>query len=703
MNLRDLDLKSVYDSSAGSIVKDFLVPALGSSLYYDRGVGYFSSGWLREAAAGMAEFAANGGRARWITSPILSEQDWEAIVRGEALRSNEYLKNLLKAQIKDIEEALDEDKLTIISWMVADEILTFKIALPTGRLEGGDFHDKFGIFQDAVGNRICFSGSYNDSVKGSFNYESIKVFASWDHSLRAFVDIDSRRFERLWSNSDLNVRVYEVPDAIKGKIIRFKKDRDRPYRAALAADSKKRPRTPRFILPKDYQHEAVKAWFKNGCHGIFDMATGTGKTIAALLCLIELLQTQNELLVIITCPFVHLVDQWIEECHKFNLETIACYENSAKWYPALKDRLQKMEMRKHIGMEGSSVLVAVISNDSFVDVKFQGLVQEFDLPMMFIADEVHHFGSPTRLAKLPDKVQFRLGLSATPERWYDEEGTRGISGYFGGTVFTLDLGEAIYEHEALSRYLYQIHTVELSPGEFEKYKAISIQIARMLGNEKKTEAIDRPNGALGHLLRERTGILNNAAAKLPLLNRLLGEQADLGYTLIYTSPEQIASVNSILADMNVIFHQITYRESAKERAEIIRGFEDGTYKVMTAIRCLDEGTDIPGIKTAFLLASTGNPREYIQRRGRILRKAPNKKIANIIDFVALPTATPGRLDEDNLWVEKSILRREFFRLHYFAKWAENKHEALLAVYDLARSYGIHDTLLGGEDGHREPA
>lgn len=642
----------------------------------------------------MARFATNGGRARWITSPILYQEDWEAIVRGEALREEEYLKKILLKQIDNIEKFLNEDTLTAISWMVADGILTFKIALPTARLEGGDFHDKFGIFQDEFGNRVCFSGSYNDSVKGSFNYESVKVFKSWEQALRIFVDIDSKRFERLWSNSDLNVRVFDVPEAVKERIISFKRDRERPYKFKRDFRSKKHPQVPKEILPRDYQYQAVTKWVENGYQGIFDMATGTGKTITALLCLMELLKNNNHLFVILTCPYIHLVDQWIERCGNFNLETVACYESSAKWYGDLRDKLQKLSMRMHLQMDGHAVLVAAVSNASFTSDKFQSLLKEADIPIFLIADEVHHLGSEMNLSLLPEKAAFRLGLSATPERWYDPEGTEAISNYFKGVVFSLDLGEAIYKYDVLSRYSYVIQPVELKEDEFERYRAISLQIAKMLG-DKKMDSLDVDDGALGHLLRERTKILNNAAEKIPLLEKLLGEQKGIDFTLIYASPDQLPAINTMLAKSNVISHQITYRETGKERARIIKAFEEGVYKVLTAIRCLDEGVDIPGIKTAYLLASTGNPREFIQRRGRILRKSEGKEISTIIDFVTLPATDLSQLREENLWVEKAILRREFFRLHYFAQWAENKHAALLSVYDLASRYGVQDTLLGG--------
>jgi len=685
----------IYDSSSSSIIDDFLSPALKNSIFYDRGVGYFSSGWLKEASAGMVDFARNGGRARWITSPILFKGDWEAIVKGETARSDEHLKELLSKQVDDLQTSIDEDTLAAIAWMVADEILTFKIAIPTERLEGGDFHDKFGIFRDRYGRRVSFSGSYNDSIKGSFNYESIKVFNSWNFALKTFVEQDSDRFEKLWSNRDFNVKVYEIPNAIKEKIIKFRKDKDRPYKPKGSFVELKHPRTPRQILPRDYQYEAVKAWADNEHKGILDMATGTGKTITALMCPMEVLKNNKYVFIILTCPYKHLIDQWVSECEKFNLDSIKCYESSAKWQRELKDKVEKLSIRKSLQTPGPPVLVAAVTNASFATEKFQNIIRNANVPVFFIADEVHNLGSSENLKMLPENAEFRLGLSATPERWYDETGTAGLMEYFSGSVFTLSLKDAIYQYNVLCRYNYVIHQIELEGYELDSYKELSKKIAQILGKDKTSIVDVGDDTVLGHLLRERANILNNANQKLPLIRRLLEEQEGIEYTLVYTSPQQIEQVNRVLSEMRVISHQITYRESSRDRAGIFKGFEKGDYKVLTAIKCLDEGVDIPKIKTAYLLASTGNPREFTQRRGRILRKTQDKEMATIIDFVAVPTFNPATLIEEQLWAERAILRREFSRLNHFVECAENKQEALLSVYDLASLYGLQDALLGG--------
>ncbi len=287
MSLKSLQLPLTIDTSSADMAADFYAPALSVSIGYDRGVGFFSSGWLRLAAQGMAQFAANGGRARIITSPILNEADWEALEQGTEAQVNPILRQALARNLADLEKTLEEDTLSALAWMVADEILTFKLALPQNKLDGGDFHDKFGVFTDAEGNQVSFSGSPNESVRGATNYESIKIFKSWEPAFAPLVAADAARFARLWDNEDPNVRVYDLPDAAREGILRLRRG-ERPYPAppwmpATIRDlppgyKPARPAIPAHVTLRDYQEEAIAAWFEHNCKGLLEMATGTGKT-----------------------------------------------------------------------------------------------------------------------------------------------------------------------------------------------------------------------------------------------------------------------------------------------------------------------------------------------------------------------------------------------------------------------------------------
>ena len=226
--LPDYPFKTILDTSSHDLIQDFFIPALKRAVRYDRGVGYFSSAWLRIAAEGMVEFANHGGKARWVTSPILEEKDWEALVTGDQARRDIVLYSLLKQSIEDLPNSLETNTLSALAWMVADGVVDFKLALPRNKLDMGNFHDKFGIFEDSENNKISFNGSYNDSIQGIRNYESIKLFFSWDSAFTSFVKSDADRFENLWLNQDKNVMVYDLPSAAKNDILELRRNQ-RPY------------------------------------------------------------------------------------------------------------------------------------------------------------------------------------------------------------------------------------------------------------------------------------------------------------------------------------------------------------------------------------------------------------------------------------------------------------------------------------------
>ena len=249
MSLLTLEVPTFLDTSSANLVDDFFVPALVRSVAYDRGVGFFTSGWIRQAGAGLVAFAENGGKARWVTSPILDENDWEALRTGDEARINQALRRALENTVLDLASSLEEDTLAALAWMVADGLLDFRLALPREKLNGGEFHDKFGIFTDEDGQQVSFNGSYNDSLQGSLNYESIKIFKSWDDAFRPLVEQDVIRFERLWRDEDPNVKCYLLPEAVRDQIVRLR-PAHRPYRRPeVTDDSALNDDEKNFIVP----------------------------------------------------------------------------------------------------------------------------------------------------------------------------------------------------------------------------------------------------------------------------------------------------------------------------------------------------------------------------------------------------------------------------------------------------------------------
>lgn len=689
MSLQELIIPEVLETSSSSLAREFFAPALLHSVRYDRGVGFFTSGWIRATAAGMVPFLERGGVARWITSPLLNKEDYDALSLGVSAWKYKHFYAVLEHEIDDLASSFEADLLRTIAWMVADHRLIFKIALPTAKLTGGDFHDKFGIFTDAEGNQVSFIGSYNDTAKGELNYESIKIFKSWESHVGKFVESDTIRFNRLWNGLDPNLKIYTLPSALRAKIVKYRDELgDRPY--ALPPVVQTPPTIKGLIEARHYQEEAVEAWIDAGNQGILEMATGTGKTITALLCLQVFYTEEPGGIAVILCPYMHLVTQWKKDVDRFGIESVLCFGQQREWAPILETRLQEMSLTKKLRLEQPRRLAIITTYATFFSKKFQERLSVFNLPLMLVADEAHNIGTASRLLTLPTRAQYRLGLSATPERFGDEEGTKGLFDYFGGVVFRLDLRRAIFDLSALSHYTYDIHCVKLSDTEFAEYKELTRQIAQLISDLKLNE--DSPQ--IEALLSKRSTVLNTANAKLEKLRELLREDQEIKKTLFYCAPGQITEVNQLLTrEFTIICHQITYHEDRRERENIIKDFERGYYQALTAIKCLDEGVDIPAVKGAFILASSANPREFVQRRGRILRRAEGKDKAKIIDIMTSPP-DPDAWSQAEYNLERSILSRELRRIQYFASCADNRNQALLSVYELASRYNLQHVLLG---------
>lgn len=679
MTLRTLPVAPYLDTSASDLVTDFFAPTLAAASRYDRGVGYFSSGWLRVNAAGMTAFAANGGRARWLTSPILDPDDWQAMRDGDRARRDALLHRALEQNIADLSRTLETQTLSALAWLIADGILTFRLAVPANALTG-EFHAKFGIFTDAAGDQISFEGSYNDSIQGTRNYESLKIFRSWLEHQASIVQHDAQRFERLWCDEDPNVRVYDLPEAARARLLQLR-THDRPYpkpnhliEQSDACTSPRQPRRPSDLVLRPYQEAAIDAWFDHGCRGLFEMATGTGKTITALAAMTRLWGRERRLAIIVACPYQHLVDQWRDEAARFGLQPLLAYESKARWRAAFSQQVAEYNHgdRNH--------LAVITTHTTFTDDDFQRIVAGINGSALLIADEAHHLGAEQRRLALPPSVAYRLALSATPDRWFDDAGTAALRDYFGETVFSYTLAEAI--GTALTPYRYYPQLVELTPDELAEYGQLSERIAK-LGSANDPDLAD----AREMLLIKRAQLLNNAANKLPCLSSLITQIGAIEHALFYCAPEQIDDVCRLLGwDHGLLIHRFTAQEPNRERQTLLAQFASGELDGLVAMKCLDEGVDVPTTRTAFILASSSNPREFIQRRGRILRRASGKDEAIIYDLIAIPPQTWAAGATFN--AERSIVQHELQRFREFAEHARNKHGALDVLWNIARRYGL---------------
>jgi DNA phosphorothioation system restriction enzyme len=448
------------------------------------------------------------------------------------------------------------------------------------------------------------------------------------------------------------------------------------------------PQVPSYIQLREYQRQAVISWFTNKGRGTLKMATGSGKTIIALAIATELYQKIGLQVLIVLCPYRHLVTQWAKECEKFNLQPILAFENVRNWQSQLSGQLY------NILSHNQSFLTVITTNSTLIGEGFQSQLKFFPEKTLIIGDEAHNLGTPRLEESLPRNIGLRLALSATPERFFDEDGTDSIFNYFGPILqpeFTL--ADAIRQG-ALVRYLYYPVLVKLTESEAFAYAKLTKRIGWALAKNENSSS----NETLNSLLMQRSRLIGAAANKLQALRELMQERLHTSHTLFYCGDgyvetnsaaynSQIAAVTRILGtELGYRVNTYTAETPLAEREELRRQFESGQLQGLVAIRCLDEGVDIPAIRNAVILASTANPRQFIQRRGRILRPHPGKERATLFDTIVIPPD----LDRETWEVERNLLRRELKRFIEFAKLADNHQEARTKLLTLQDNYDLLD-------------
>ncbi|MEA4956575.1 ATP-dependent RNA helicase DbpA [bioreactor metagenome] len=423
---------------------------------------------------------------------------------------------------------------------------------------------------------------------------------------------------------------------------------------------------------RDYQENAIFEWFENGERGIFEMATGSGKTFTALECL-EKFKKENKipLLTIIACPTSHLVDQWEEDVIEYNNDiVIKAYGSTNQW----KDKLRIAIRELNIGLIENIVVITThktFSNDEFIETANNSMKEVF-----IIVDEVHGVGASTYQNGLRERYAYRLGLSATPQRWNDDEGTEIIFDYFGNVIFKFTIRDALLRGY-LTKYYYYPHFINLNNEELEEYKDLTSKIVRVFHSKK-----EKDKERLTALLVRRQKIVNKAENKYSKLKSILEENSNFKDLLVYCSDRyQLDRVKNIMSIYDFTKHDFTGRESIKERLKLKNSFANGQLDALVAMKCLDEGVDIPSAKNAIIMASTSNPREYIQRRGRILRKSKGKDAAFIYDMIVAPNIRKLSLTPEERNIERNIFEKEALRYREFAKDAENSYESLNILDD----------------------
>jgi len=696
------------------------------SRHFDLGLGYFSSSGICALSIGFAFFISNGGEMRIIINDTLSPQDKEAFKKGVENRPDELIeKDIVEDVIKLAHTLSEQDKhfFNCLSWLISTKRLEF-IAITPVYNSIGIAHHKFGIFKDTEGNKIAFSGSANFSNEALFhNLEAISCYKSWtdEKSEMARIEYFDKLFQKIWDGQSTIVRKISIEQikvairsqfpvnnlndlieeevAIVGELV---KNRKMPpslsHRFELISERflgrENKPHFPQGRSPWDYQLQAYQNWVKSGHIGLFEMATGTGKTITSLNCALELYKQEGQLQMLVLVPTISLADQWKDEIESFGFDKVIVVNNkNPNWSNEVIREIIKALLNKN-------TFCIVTTYASFNLPKFQAVIDRLPESTLLIADEAHNFGTTRTQENYPHKFKRRIGLSATPERHFDNQGTISLLSFFHAVekpTFKFDMQEAI-ERDFLCRYFYYPKLVKLTAEELEEYKKISIKLLKYF-NSSGADFLENP--IISALFLKRKRIIHKAENKLNVfrecLNEILTIKEKIKYTLVYV-PEGKSSAfdeedrilineySTVLTnEFNVKQHQFIGR--TENRNEILKRFANGDIEALTAMKCLDEGVDVRRTELAIFCASTGNPRQFIQRRGRILRKHPEKKFAYIFDMIVIPD-----LDEkvfgESLKMEQTILKSELKRVYEFASMSENKWQALKTLEDVAKIYNI---------------
>lgn len=669
MSLRDINISTNYETTEDSrqLVDEFYIPVLEQAVKYYRIAGFFSSSSLAIASKGIEGLIHNGGTMYLLVSPELSEEDYRVICEhGKITEDISIFSDL------DLDTAVSEN-VQALAWLLDCGRLEIKIVVGNKKATSL-FHQKVGIVFDNENNILSFSGSINETAQAWLNnIEEFKVFRSWEDGQIDYLNSDLTKFLSYWKNERKEIAdVYDIPQAIKNKIVKIK-PRDvmdlnimRKYRKDKKAIDSKLSLFP-------HQEKAVNAWIDNNYSLLMEMATGTGKTRTAIGCMLELLKQRLPTLYIVATPQNTLSRQWKADVEKLNIgfDHSAIIDGSnSKWRRDLEFLM--------LDISDGNVQNAIIytTHDTSSSQKFISIIKEnkYDTRIVFVCDEVHAIGSLKQREALLDEYDYRIGLSATPQRLFDETGTKIITDYFGNKSFEFTIADALSTINPLTgkpflnRYYYHPIFVDLSDSEEASYAKLTKQIAVILNSEEKDEE------KLQRLYDRRADICKNAVEKFDALSYLLDNMnpSTIQDTILFVSDSQIVPCFDILTEKKIRRAKITERESATkivdeqgetERQAIISQFTKHQIQILVGIKCLDEGIDIPNARIAILMSSSTNPREYVQRIGRVIRQAPNKEESMIYDFIVKPSL--------NVTGVSSVITKEARRAQYIAQNAIN--------------------------------
>lgn len=664
MNFTDLNIKLSYISCGEeNIAKSFLVPTLKQAKLYQRSVGFFSSTVLAPIIDGIVAMARKGGKIQLVASPQLSEQDVKAINLGyeqrEEIINTAFTRDFIAAM-----ENLDDDHLKLLVSLIANGTLDIKIAVTNSV---GMYHDKLGILEDFDGNVIAFFGSANSSINGyQDNYEKIRVVKSWIAPEQASIADERREFDALWNDTNPYVKVYSYKESARKQILKIIDNRK-----ASGGIAKAEP-----VKLRDYQEDAIAAWVANQYHGFYVMATGTGKTWTAIYSAKRLLE-RHPAMIVICAPYKHLVRQWADDIVK-TFPTAKLVMVSSE-NPTWEQQISQEIIRKRYNPENQIIIISTIA--SFKMPRFMATIEKSTDEKLLIVDESHRFTD--RPDSLKDIFQYLLGLSATPYSGSSAQKGQALMAWFGGQVFNLPI-EVALERGFLVPYYYYPIFVEATEDEEDRFRYHTQKILSCFKNNKCINP-----DLLVKSLRNRLRVISMAKEKQDRIDEIVNQIRERDHFVVYcgdgklfdtnTGEElrHIQSIKRVLSTHGFKSSQFTAKENVADRMELVDAFNKGEISALAAIRCLDEGINIPSIKSALILSSNDDYREFVQRRGRILRTYGDKRFAKIYDVIVLPSC------DLQGWA-----KIEFRRFYEYAKLAlnwsklESELESYLTRYDL---------------------
>ena len=670
-DLSVLDLRTEYRSLKEDTVREFYRPCLLNATSYKRAVGYFRSTVYNVIGTSIVEFARRGGRTELICSPELSEEDIDSIALGYARKSDLVGDRLFEA----IEELLGAEETAfntrLLATLISVGALEIKVAVRADRK--GLYHEKIGVFADGIGNAVSFKGSANETWNGwhlQGNFESIEVFCDWRGGLEEErVSKHKAHFDALWTENDSDIEVFSFPAEAVASL------KKAAFKGLDAVDAKDVLPSEKRRTPLPHQDAAIHTWLSRGCRGIFEHATGSGKTFTALMAIRRHTEAGKPALVLV--PSRLLLDQWASEIGAEIPEAALLLAGGGNNTWRAPHRLKGMTAYDTV--HGGRIVLATMqtaSTDAFRDAVIGGD------HLLLVADEVHQIASPQNARIMTLDAGCRLGLSATPVRYGDPEGTRQLFDYFGDIVPPpITLADAI-EAGRLVPYEYYPHTLNLTAEEAEKWREYTDKIRREIARQKSDETGVRPlSDRAKMLLIQRSRVAKKATAKVRLACSVLRTHFKKGQSwLVYCEDaDQLEQVLATLRQEGM--DPVEYHSKMEGDRTATMSWFRSFGGILVSIRCLDEGVDIPDVSHAIILASSQNPRQFIQRRGRVLRRAPDKHLALLHDAIVAPVSADDEPEQI------SLLKSELVRAIEFADHAINKG-ASAELRDIAISMGI---------------